>query len=211
MNDEELKHYGVKGMRWGVRKQWHKDIDKEIKQNNKVFRDYIEEADDYGSNINYTRAELHRLNKKISKCTDDSEKSKLLDRQNMLKGFERMQLEMSDYAVSNAEHAQNFMIMRYGEKYVKKMDMTTRDNGERFVVDVERRMKNNLLYGVVINGIVNNTKDQKRYNRHLSMYEEAYKKDPSIVDHDWATVRKIQELKHPLNIHLVKPNEKKKN
>lgn len=146
MNGDQLQHYGVKGMRWGVRKENRKDIRAE---NKKAF-EIGKKATIYGKALNYGTKKTIKLEKKIDKAyeKDPSGNSKKL--QKLTKEWNSNAKALRDIGQAyGSEHSKaqehiNQLIDKYGKENVKPINYKKYSN--------ERMGDYNLVNEKVIKG-----------------------------------------------------------
>ena len=140
----ELYHYGIKGMRWGYRKIRSYDSPDLAKRKSGInsLRRTVEQADKAGVIVRKSRKDLSKLDRKISKTTNETKLNILQKQRNQLKKMEKIAVNRNKEAVQRVENDQDYLIKLVGKENVRMIPMETTEKGEKFVQSRERRFWN---------------------------------------------------------------------
>lgn len=84
--EDYLMHYGVRGMKWGVRKKTYKSLNKAQR---KVLRGVASASYEVDNMRNFTAARKKRINKKIAKYKGKGDKVKIARYENEMKDLDK--------------------------------------------------------------------------------------------------------------------------
>ena len=167
MNENELMHYGVPGMKWGVRRDHNngsaltsagknKEYKKSLRTDKKIRRNLESKAYDSARFANAYSKKSKSYSKKYEKTvlkdpTKSSSKTQRIENTKHL-----LDLNAKSWNAYNSENVKalkkqvDFMISKYGDTKIKDVDVKTKKNGIEYVKSIRASLENgNASYDLV--------------------------------------------------------------
>lgn len=163
MSENELMHYGVPGMRWGVRRFQNEDgtltaagknkeYKKSLRTDKKIRRDLESKAYDSARFANVYSKKSKSYSKKYEKAvlkdpTKSSSKTQRIENTKRL--LDSNAKSWNDYNSQNVKILKkqvDSMISKYGDTKIKDVDVKTKKNGIEYVKSIRASLENGNAY-----------------------------------------------------------------
>ena len=167
MNENELMHYGVKGQKWGVRRDRdngstltsagkNKEYKKSLRTDNKFRRNLESKAYDSARFANVYSKKSKSYSKKYEKAiakdpTKSNQKTQRIENtKNLLDSKAKSWNTYNSKNVQRLKKQVDFMISKYSDTKIKDVDVKTTKNDIEYIKSIIAAMDNsNVTYGLV--------------------------------------------------------------
>ena len=167
MSENELMHYGIPGMKWGVRRDRNEDgtlasagknkeYKKSLRTDKKIRRDLESKAYDSARFANAYSKKSKSYSKKYEKAVlkdpikSSSKTQRIENTKHLLDSNAKSWNAYNSENVKALKKQVDFMISKYGDTKIKDVDVKTKKNGIEYVKSITASLENgNASYDLV--------------------------------------------------------------